>query len=146
MTGKAVVTVGEIYEAFGRGDVPAVLERLADDVAWDVFDDNTAQAAGVPYFQPRRGKEGVLEFFGVIADWEIRRFEITALGGDDRIAVAEIVTDVVTPAGPLRDEEAHVWHVGDDGRVTRLRHYIDTAKHASLAARLPVAGPDSSAG
>ncbi len=132
MTDRAVEVVQEIYAAFGRGDVPAVLERLADDVEWDVWADNHGQAAGLPYYQPRRGREGVAEFFGVIAAWEIRSFEVRALAGDDHVAVAEVVTDVVTPAGPLRDEEAHVWHVGEDGRVTRLRHYIDTAKHVAV--------------
>lgn len=28
-------TVVAMYEAFGRGDVPFVLEQLADDVEWD---------------------------------------------------------------------------------------------------------------
>jgi ketosteroid isomerase-like protein len=28
-------TVQGIYQAFGSGDVPAILERLAEDVAWE---------------------------------------------------------------------------------------------------------------
>jgi ketosteroid isomerase-like protein len=31
-------TVQKVYEAFGRGDVPAILDELADDVRWDVWD------------------------------------------------------------------------------------------------------------
>ena len=30
-----VSTVQEIYSAFGQGDVPAILARLADDVVWE---------------------------------------------------------------------------------------------------------------
>jgi ketosteroid isomerase-like protein len=37
-------TVQEIYEAFGRGDVPAILDRLTDDIAWDL----DAPGYGVP--------------------------------------------------------------------------------------------------
>ena len=28
-------TVQDIYAAFGRGDIPAILDELADDVRWD---------------------------------------------------------------------------------------------------------------
>ena len=31
--------------------------------------------------------------------------------------------------GRFRDEELHRWAFGPDGRVTSLRHYVDTAKH-----------------
>ena len=47
-------TVAAIYEAFGCGDVPAILGRLADDVEWDEWADNFAQRAGVPHLA-RRG-------------------------------------------------------------------------------------------
>ena len=30
-----VGTVAAIYEAFGRGDLPAILDQLADDVQWE---------------------------------------------------------------------------------------------------------------
>ena len=31
--------------------------------------------------------------------------------------------------GAYRDEEMHLWTFNDEGKVTRLRHYTDTAKH-----------------
>ena len=128
---NAVTVAGEIYEAFGRGDVPAILERLSDDVEWDVFDDDRGELAS--WLAPARDKEGVARFFATIGGWEIRDFRVRALGGDDRIAIAEIVIEAVTPNGTLRDEEAHVWHVGADGKVTRFRHYVDVRKHAAVA-------------
>ena len=48
-------TVAEIYAAFGRGDVPAILDQLADDVAWEDWPANDAQRAGVRHLLPRRG-------------------------------------------------------------------------------------------
>jgi hypothetical protein len=33
----------------------------------------------------------------------------------------------------LRDEELHLWTFDDAGRVTALRHYVDTAKHIAAA-------------
>jgi len=38
--------VQNIYAAFGRGDVNAILDCLADDVAWESWSDNFAQRAG----------------------------------------------------------------------------------------------------
>jgi uncharacterized protein len=35
-----IKTIMSVYEAFGRGDVPAMLEAVTDDVDW------TAEAAG----------------------------------------------------------------------------------------------------
>ena len=58
-TDANVATVQGIYEAFGRGDVPAILERLAEDVQWEAWADNHGQRAGVPWMSPRTGREGV---------------------------------------------------------------------------------------
>jgi hypothetical protein len=55
-TSANAATVAEIYAAFGRGDVPTILDTLADGVAWDVWPDNFAQRAGAaPASAPRPG-------------------------------------------------------------------------------------------
>jgi ketosteroid isomerase-like protein len=50
-----VGTVQQIYEAFGRGDVPAILEHLADDVEWEYGLTST----DVPWLQPQHGRTEV---------------------------------------------------------------------------------------
>jgi ketosteroid isomerase-like protein len=129
-----VQTVRKIYEAFGRGDVPALLELLAEDVEWESWTDNSAQRAGVPWFEPKRGRESVAEFFALVGGWEIRSFDVVAiLDGGDKVA-AEIVIDAVPAGGNgYRDEEMHLWDFNEDGLVTRMRHYSDTAKHMNAA-------------
>src|SRR4051812_9479202 len=62
-------TVAAIYAAFARGDVPAVLDRLADDVAWEEWADNSAQRAGLADLAPRHGRDEVAGFFDVIGAW-----------------------------------------------------------------------------
>ena len=47
-----LATMGAIYEAFGKGDIPTILGHLADDVRWEEWADNTAQKAGVPWMRP----------------------------------------------------------------------------------------------
>jgi uncharacterized protein len=127
--------VQEIYAAFGRGDVPAILDRLSEEVAWESWSDNHAQRAGVPWLRPQTGRAGAAEFFAAIAGWEIRAFDVHRLLAADDAVVAEVSIDAVTEAGAqVRDEELHLWSFGSDGRVTRFRHYVDTAKHIAAAA------------
>ena len=53
---------------------------------------------------------------------------------NDRQVAAEFVINATPPgAQRYRDEEVHLWTFGDDGKVTRLRHYTDTAKHIAAA-------------
>ena len=127
-------TVAEIYDAFGRGDIPAILSRLAEDVRWEEWDDNHAQNAGVPWLAPRRGRDGAQEFFRVVGGLQMQDFRVLKmLAGEDSVA-AEVVLEFTASNGArLRDEEVHLWTFGDDGKVVRMRHYVDTAKHVAAA-------------
>lgn len=129
-------SVRKIYEAFGRGDVPFIVDMMSDDVEWEAWSDNSAQAAGVPWLRPRRGKGGVAEFFQLVGQFQIHEFQVLSIMANDRQVAAEFVIDATPPgARRYRDEELHLWTFGDDGRVTRLRHYVDTAKHIAAAQR-----------
>ena len=37
---QAIEVVQGIYSAFQRGDVPAILAAMSDDVAWEAWSDN----------------------------------------------------------------------------------------------------------
>jgi ketosteroid isomerase-like protein len=123
-------TVTGIYAAFGRGDIPAILDALAEDVRWEQWDDNTAQREGVSHLQPRIGRDGVAEFFAAIGAMEFHAFEVRRLAAADDLVVADILIDVTLPSGGrMRDEELHAWRFDADGHVCSMRHYVDTAKH-----------------
>jgi ketosteroid isomerase-like protein len=125
-------TVGRIYEAFSKGDVPTILDLLADDVEWEAWDDNTAVAAGVPWMTPRHGRDDVVHFFETVGQMEIVDLQIlNMMEGGNQVAV-EFILEANLPAwggGHYRDEEMHLWTFDDEGKVSRLRHYTDTAKH-----------------
>ena len=124
--------VGEIYEAFGKGDVPAILEKLSHEVSWEQWRDNHAQRDGVPHLLERHGHDGVVEFFGIVDQMDIHDFKVLDVIAGDRQVAAEIEIDATLPGGGrVHDEELHLWTFGDDGLVTRMRHYVDTAKHAA---------------
>jgi ketosteroid isomerase-like protein len=130
-----LATVQSIYEAFGRGDVPAILATLADDVAWEQWAGNSASKAGVPWMLPRTGPDGALEFFKVIGAWTPHRFEVLALmESGDRVA-AEVEAEFTVASGRrFSDQEMHLWTFNGEGKVSSFRHYLDTAKHIEVAA------------
>ena len=131
-------TVKGIYDAFGRGDIPAILATLADDVAWEAWDDNSAAHAGVPWMQPRHGRDGAAQFFGLVGS-HLRVLEfrvLSIMAGDNQVAAEFVIeADIPSTGGHYRDEEMHLWTFNADGKVTRLRHYTDTAKHIRAAGR-----------
>jgi ketosteroid isomerase-like protein len=113
--------VQEAYEAFGRGDIPAVLELVADDVKWDVAE---VLVQGGSW----RGREGAGQFFQGLGElYEGLSVDITDLidGGDQVVGVG-------VGRGKRRggdDAEygfTHVFTV-QDGKVTRFREYADRA-------------------
>ena len=124
-------TVQQIYAAFGAGDVPSILAVMADDVVWEYgFTD-----PGVPWLQPRRGKEGVAAFFGDLgAGVEFFSFRVDTVveAGEKVIALVDLHGRVRRTGRELREQdEVHIWHFGPDGKVCRFRHALDTAQHAA---------------
>ncbi len=130
-----LATVGKIYEAFGKGDIPTILGYMADDVQWEAWADNTAQKKGVPWLQARQGKGGVLAFFQVLGGMPVKDFQVLSLMSGGNQVAAEFVIEVEVPAtgAHYRDEEIHLWTFNEAGQVIRLRHYTDTAKHIAAA-------------
>ncbi|MGQ0576536.1 MAG: nuclear transport factor 2 family protein [Pseudonocardia sp.] len=127
-------TVGALYAAFGRGDVPAILDVLADDVVWEGWADNTAQRAGVPWMARRCGPNQVAEFFAVVGSWTVDDFAVLDVIGTGRQVVAEVRAAFTLPGGGrFAEEELHLWTFDDAGRVIGFRHYLDTAKHIAAA-------------
>jgi ketosteroid isomerase-like protein len=127
-----VTTVQDIYAAFGRGDVPAILQTLDENVAWESWTDHFGGKSGVPWLLERRGRAGAGEFFGVIgSQLVVRDFQVHGLMAGPSQVGAEITIEVEVKATGrrFRDEELHLWTFGPHGLVTRFRHYVDTAKH-----------------
>ncbi len=121
-------TVGEMYAAFGRGDVPFVLSCLSDDVSWD----EGLRATDIPWFQPRRGKQGVAEFFSVLAQgMELTVFEPQMILGDGNTVLSVIrVAGTVISTGKSFDEDlwVHRWIFDNAGKVATFRHIGDLAR------------------
>jgi ketosteroid isomerase-like protein len=114
-----------IYEAFGRGDIPAILSSLADDVEWMV----AGREDGIPYAGTYRGRDGVGQFFTVLAEnIEYSVFEaLEFIAQGARVAVFGHYQGKVRPSGnSVETEWAMSWTL-QDGKATNFRAYDDTA-------------------
>lgn len=128
-------TVSAIYAAFGKGDIPSLIQHLSDNVQWEACADNSAQKAGVSWLQARQGRAGALHFFEIVSTFNIRELQVLSLLAGGNQVAAEFMIEFEAPGtGAIcRDEEMHLWTFDENGKVTRLRHYADTAKHIAAA-------------
>jgi len=122
--GAAATTVQEVYGAFGRGDVPAILNVIADEVDWEFVG-----SPALPYAGRRRSRKEVADFFAAIprADtihsFEPREFieageHVTVLGWEKSTAV--------DTGKEFESEWIHLFTV-KGGKITRWRGFFNTA-------------------
>jgi len=131
---SALQTVQRIYAAFGNGDIATIMDALADDVKWEAWENNSAQAAKVPWLAGGNGKAAAGAFFEVVGTMQINEFRVLGMLENGNQVAVEVLLDATLPSGKrLRDEELHLWDFSAAGQVSRMRHYVDTAKHIAAA-------------
>jgi ketosteroid isomerase-like protein len=119
-----VKTITGIYEAFGRGDIPTVIDALADDVDWA----SEAASTDVPWWGPRHGKAEVLAFFEALGTaMELNEFTpLLIVGdGDDVLTLVHYQSTSRANGTTATMELHHHWKFGD-GKITRYRGSEDT--------------------
>jgi uncharacterized protein len=118
-------TVGAIYEAFGRGDVPYILDQMSDDVAWE----QGIRDTGLPWLRAGRGKQHVGEFFAALGSGlQMTTFEplTIAQSGDAVVAVLREAAIALATGNPVQEDlYVHYWQFGPDGKVVAFRHIGD---------------------
>src|SRR5262245_30127003 len=117
---RALVQRG--YEAFGRGDIEALLALLDENVEWI-----TPGPADLPTAGHRRGHQQVAEFFqGVDSLYEIQRFapEVFLSEGDRVVVLGSETTRVKATGKVLEMRWVHAFTVRN-GKVAALEEYED---------------------
>lgn len=116
--------VKEIYAAFGRADVPAILDRVADEVDWEFVG-----PASLPYAGARHNRAEVAAFFAAIpkAD-EIHVFEPREFidAGDDVTVLGWEQSKALESNQEFSSEWVHVFTL-KNSKVTRWRGFFNTA-------------------
>jgi ketosteroid isomerase-like protein len=116
-------TIRGLYEAFARGDVPAVLAGLAPDVNW-------REAEGFPYGGLYTGPEAVLEgvFMKLGEEWDgfaAVPSELVA-EGETVVAIGDYSGTYRTTGKSFTAPFVHVWKL-TDGKVVSFHQHTDTA-------------------
>jgi ketosteroid isomerase-like protein len=107
------------------------LEHVSEDARWEHWENNFAQAKGIPFLRAGKGKKGAGDFLASLAAIEIREFKVgDLLAGGDKVCAEIVIEFKVKATGKvLRDEQLHLWTLDDRGQVVAFRHYLDTAKY-----------------
>ena len=103
-------TVQSIYAAFGRGDIPGILDMLADNVTWQTVGD----VADYPLFRQWPGRAGAAEFFSTLVGLEdITHFEPQSFdaSGEKVFVMGRIESTVKASGQKVAYEWIHVWTV-----------------------------------
>lgn len=133
MSQENVEVVRRVYEAFARGDVPAVLGALDARVEWREAD-NHPYADRNPYVGPDAVLTGVFARLG--GEWD--GFAATPdeiLDAGDTVVARGHYTGTFRQTGErVRAQFAHFFTMRG-GKVTKFQQYTDTAQFLRAAGR-----------
>ena len=132
MSQENVDVIRGLYDSFGRGDVPAVLGQMDQQIEWREAE-NFVYADRNPYVGPQAILEGVFARLG--SEWE--GFTVTPeewLDAGNHVVVLGTYTGRHRETGrEVRAQFAHVWGVRGGG-VVRFQQYTDTKQFAEAVA------------
>ena len=117
------------YAAFRRGEIPAILSALTDDVEW------ITPGKVNPTSGNRKGPAQVANFFEVVGNtWDFTAFEPREFvaSGDTVVALGSYAAFARSTKKPTASEWVMVWKFRD-GKVSYFREFTDTE---ALAAAL----------
>jgi uncharacterized protein len=116
----------EIYEAFGRGDVAAILDAVTDDVDWAA----EAASSAAPWYGVRHGRDAVAVFFSDFGStMEVEEFTPVSFAANDT-DVLTVVRFRARSRGTGRTAQMNLHHYFKfrDGKVAYYRGTEDTAQ------------------
>jgi ketosteroid isomerase-like protein len=126
-----VAAVQRIYEAFGAGDVEAILDSLADPVDWSAATNSTA----APWYGKRTTRGEVAAFFQELATGtQVTEFNPKAFTANDNgevIVLMDFGGTVTSTDKAFAFEEFHYWRFNAEGKVERFLGSEDTAQMAA---------------
>jgi ketosteroid isomerase-like protein len=128
-TDPKIEAIQRLYDAFGRGDVDAVLADLSDDVDWAA----EASSTSVPWYGSHRGKSEVPRFFEEIgSNVEITEFTPLSFTSNDTDVIATVRwAYTVRATGKSAAMYMQHWWRFADGQVVFFRGSEDTEQSAA---------------
>ena len=125
-----IKTITGVYEAFGRGDVAAILDAVTDDVDWAA----EAASSGAPWYGVRHGKDAVAAFFADFGStMEVEEFTPVAFAANDSDVLTVVRFRARSRAnGKSAQMNLHHYFRFRDGKVAYYRGTEDTAQTESV--------------
>lgn len=121
MTNKEIIQ--SLYQSFASGDVPAVLAKFNDDIAWTESDG--FPLAGT-YVGPQAVLEGVFMRLGEFSDnWAVVVDRLIA-DGDTVVADGKYTWNHKKSGESCEVRMAHVWTLVD-GKAAAFLQHVDSA-------------------
>jgi uncharacterized protein len=121
-------TVAAAYEAFGRGDIPAVIGVNSPDAVWVIHTAPNAAFGG-----EHKGHDGIGAMFQTIGETvDITMFNMQPIAAEGDIVVATgeqsytVKASGKTVSGPL----VHVFSFNADGQLVRFEEWESNADEA----------------
>ena len=117
----------DIYAAFGRGDIPAVLALFHPEIHWREAEGNPYQPDGAAWVGPQAVLEKLLMRIG--SEWEGFTVSVRALhDAGDHVVTEGRYTGTYKPTGQSIDAQlCHVLRFRD-GKLASFQQYVDTGQ------------------
>ena len=118
-------TVAAMYEAFGRGDIPYILSKLADDCKWIGIGEGSLPQGGT-YI----GKD-VINFFTRLGENEefnsFNPVSINAINDNEVVAFGNMTATSKATGKKISSEWAMHWKFNEEGKAVYFHDFFDTA-------------------
>ena len=128
-----VAVVDGLYQAFAKGDVPAVLAAMDGKIVWNEAE-NFPYADRNPYIGPEAVLNGV--FGRIMAEWEywkLTNIQLHEMSNNMVLATLRYEAKHKTTGKTINSQTAHLWTL-KDGKILAFQQFTDT-KQAAEAVR-----------
>ena len=121
-----IKTIMAVYEAFGRGDVAAILDAVTSDVDWAA----EADPAVAPWHGVRHGQQAVAAFFAEFGStMEVEEFTPVSIAANDTDVLSVVQFRARSRAtGKTAAMSLHHFFKFRDGKIAYYRGTEDTAQ------------------
>jgi hypothetical protein len=137
MSEANVALVRGLYDAFARGDIPAVLGAMSPDIVWNEAE-NFIYSDGNPYRGPEAILSGVFARLGGEWDGFAAVPEQFLDAGDTVVMLGRYGGTYKATGRSLDAWMAHVWRI-EDGKAVAFRQLVDTLAAARATGTPPAA-------
>ena len=118
-------TVGKIYEAFGRGDIPFIISHIDDNCKWIGAGKNLLPQGGT-----YKGKDAVNYFKklgGAVQFTAFNPVSISNINDNEVVAFGNMAGTSTVTGKPSSSDWAMHWKFNDEGKVIYYQNFHDTA-------------------